>query len=112
MILLQIILEQESGDEPLFTTDILAKMIRFYGDSMQGVFTDYLGKSLNLFVEQQTRLQQQIQEMVTRNPIDLMAEVTKRNMELWQEMQDSFLRASGLGSGTGKTGPRRGNKPD
>jgi polyhydroxyalkanoate synthesis repressor PhaR len=109
-ILLQIILEQESGGEPLFTTDILAKMIRFYGDSVQGVFTDYLGKSLNLFVEQQARLQQQIQEMMTENPIDLMGEVTKRNIELWQEMQDSFLKASGLGAGAGKAGPRRHKK--
>lgn len=108
-ILLQIILEQESGGAPLFTTDILAKMIRFYGDSVQGVFTDYMEKSLNLFVEQQARLQQQVQDMLTRNPIDLMGEVTKRNLELWQEMQDSLLKASGLSPG--KPRSQRDKKP-
>ena len=45
-ILLQIIIEQESGGEPLFTTEVLSKMIRFYGDTVQGAFTSYLEKSL------------------------------------------------------------------
>ncbi len=93
-ILLQIIMEQESGGRPLFTADILSKMIRFYDDSVQGVFTSYLEKSLDLFVKQQARLQQQIQEMLASTPpVDVL---TKRNLELWQEMQDQFLAAAGL----------------
>ncbi len=95
-ILLQIILDQESGSEPLFTTAILSKMIRFYGDSVQDVFSSYLEKVLGLFVEQQTRLQHQIQELMTSNPVDTMADLTKRNLEIWQEMQENFLKSSGL----------------
>ena len=102
-ILLQIIMEQETGGEPLFTTDILSKMIRFYGDSIQGVFSDYLEKSLNLFVEQQIRVQKQFKEMVSTNPLDAMADLTKRNLEIWQEMQGSFLKASGLDTRSGTT---------
>ena len=102
-ILLQIIIEQETGGEPLFTTDILSKMIRFYGDSIQGVFSNYLEKSLNLFVEQQIRVQNQLKEMVSTNPLDTMADLTKRNLEIWQEMQDSFLKASGLDAPSGTT---------
>lgn len=95
-ILLQIILEQEHGAQPLFTTEILSKMIRFYGDSVQGVFSNYLEKTLSLFVEQQTRMQKQIQDLMSTNPLDAMADLSKRNLEIWQEMQRNFLRASGL----------------
>ena len=51
-ILLQLIIEMESGDEPLFTTEILSEMIRFFGGTVQTAFTDYLERSLALFAEQ------------------------------------------------------------
>ena len=97
-ILLQIILDQESGGDPLFTTEILSKMIRFYGDSVQDVFSTFLEKILGLFVEQQTRLQHQIQELMASNPVDTMADLTKRNLEIWQEMQENFLKSSSFKS--------------
>jgi polyhydroxyalkanoate synthesis repressor PhaR len=40
-ILLQIILEEEAAGVPLFTTDLLAQMIRFYGHAMQGMLGKY-----------------------------------------------------------------------
>jgi len=96
-ILLQIILEQESGGRPLFTADILSKMIRFYDDSVQSVFTSYLEKSLDLFLEQHTQLQQQIEEILASTPpIDALTDLTKRNLVLWETMQDQFLAAAGL----------------
>ena len=36
-ILLQIILEEESGGVPMFSSQALAQIIRFYGHAMQGV---------------------------------------------------------------------------
>ena len=36
-ILLQIILDEETGGVPMFTTQMLAQLIRFYGHAMQGV---------------------------------------------------------------------------
>ena len=37
-ILLQIILEEESGPgSPMFSSDVLSKIIRFYGHAMQGM---------------------------------------------------------------------------
>ena len=41
-VLLQIINEQESSGQPLFTTEILTNLIRFYGGTTQKMFTDYL----------------------------------------------------------------------
>ena len=36
-ILLQIILEEEAGGMPMFTSDLLSQLIRFYGNAMQGM---------------------------------------------------------------------------
>ncbi|MGB1881395.1 MAG: polyhydroxyalkanoate synthesis repressor PhaR, partial [Gammaproteobacteria bacterium] len=36
-ILLQIIIEQEEEGEPMFSTEVLEKIIGFYGSSVQGV---------------------------------------------------------------------------
>ncbi|MGH8501106.1 MAG: polyhydroxyalkanoate synthesis repressor PhaR [Gammaproteobacteria bacterium] len=102
--LLQIIMEQEAGGEPLFTADILSKIIRFYGDSVQGVFSTYLEKSLELFVEQQAQLQRQVRNMMGSNtPFELMADLTQRNLEIWRDMQRNFLKAAGV-----KVPPERG----
>ena len=54
-ILLQIILEEESGGVPMFSSQMLAQMIRFYGHSMQGMMGAYLEKNLQTFVELQKR---------------------------------------------------------
>jgi len=54
-ILLQIILEEESGGVPMFTSQMLMQMIRFYGHSMQGMMGEYLEKNLQTFVELQKR---------------------------------------------------------
>ncbi|MDX1487192.1 MAG: polyhydroxyalkanoate synthesis repressor PhaR [Acidiferrobacterales bacterium] len=97
-ILLQIIIEQESGGEPLFTTEVLSKMIRFYGDSVQGAFTNYLEKSLVLFMEQQKLMQDQMRNVFTGNPLDAMTQLTQRNLEIWKEIQQSFLKAAGVSS--------------
>ena len=45
-ILLQIILEEETGGVPMFNAQMLAQIIRFYGHAMQGVMGSYLEKNL------------------------------------------------------------------
>lgn len=58
-ILLQIILEEETGGMPMFSTDMLSHIIRFYGNAMQGMMGAYLEKNMQTFVELQTRLAEQ-----------------------------------------------------
>lgn len=58
-ILLQIILEEETGGVPMFSTDMLGNLIRFYGHAMQGMMGSYLEKNLQAFVEVQARLAEQ-----------------------------------------------------
>ncbi len=91
-ILLQIMLEEETGGEPLFSAAMLAQIIRFYGGTVQGVFARYLESSLDLFASQQ----QQLTEAWGDNPFDAVTRMTKRNMDLWSNLQDEFMRSAGF----------------
>jgi polyhydroxyalkanoate synthesis repressor PhaR len=55
-ILLQIILEEETGGMPMFSSQMLAQIIRFYGHAMQGMMGSYLEKNLQTFTDIQKRL--------------------------------------------------------
>ena len=48
-ILLQIIIEEESEGVPMFTSDLLSQMIRFYGNAMQGMMGKYLEGNIKAF---------------------------------------------------------------
>jgi polyhydroxyalkanoate synthesis repressor PhaR len=67
-ILLQIILEEESGGVPMFSTDMLANIIRYYGHSMQGLMGSYLERSIHAFHEAQKRFQAQAQTLYGELP--------------------------------------------
>jgi polyhydroxyalkanoate synthesis repressor PhaR len=58
-ILLQIILEEESGGVPMFSTQTLSQIIRFYGHAMQGVMGTMLEKNMAAFAELQAQFLQQ-----------------------------------------------------
>ncbi|MDR1994366.1 polyhydroxyalkanoate synthesis repressor PhaR [Azonexus sp.] len=58
-ILLQIILEEESGGVPLFSCELLSGFIRFYGSAMQGMLGKYLENNMRTFIDFQTKLQEQ-----------------------------------------------------
>src|SRR5450755_4674772 len=58
-ILLQIILEEESGGVPIFSTTMLSQIIRFYGHAMQGMMGSYLEKNLQTFTDVQARIAEQ-----------------------------------------------------
>ena len=90
-ILLQIMLEEESGGEPLFTAPMLAQIIRFYGGTLQGMLSRYMEKSLDFFVKQQN----QLRETWGENPFDAMTHLAQRNIDMWSDLQNDFLRASG-----------------
>lgn len=55
-ILLQIILEEETAGVPLFTEQILANIIRFYGHAMQGFVGAYLEKNMQAFMDMQQKV--------------------------------------------------------
>ena len=67
-ILLQIILEEESGGVPMFSSDMLANIIRYYGHAMQGLMGSYLERSIFAFHEAQKRFQEQAQSIYGELP--------------------------------------------
>lgn len=109
-ILLHVIIEQESGGKPLFTTEILSKMICFYGDTVQAPFTSYLEKNLGLFTEQKKLMQDQMKNVLGTTPMNAMTELTRRNLEIWQEIQDSFFKAADVKQKSGDD--ESSNEPD
>jgi polyhydroxyalkanoate synthesis repressor PhaR len=91
-ILLQIMLEEETGGEPLFTASMLAQIIRFYGGTLQGLFARYLEHSLDSFASQQKHLS----ENWADNPFEALSRMTQRNVEFWADAQKNLLRAAGF----------------
>lgn len=55
-IMLQIILDEESGGVPLFSSELLAQIIRSYGHVMQGMLGSYLEKNMQAFADIQSDL--------------------------------------------------------
>lgn len=90
-ILMQIIMEEELGGRPLFTAEMLAQLIRFYGGTIQGVFARYLEESFNLFASQQ-----EAQAGIPKDPVEAFNALTRKNLEMWNDMQDTFMQASGF----------------
>ncbi len=62
-ILLQIILEEESGGAPMFTEAVLANIIRFYGNAMQSFMGAYLEKNVQGFMDLQVKMAEQAKGM-------------------------------------------------
>src|SRR5690625_1137193 len=58
-ILLQIILEEESGGVPMFSAGVLAQIIRFYGHAMQGVMGTFIEQNIQAFIDIQERIAEQ-----------------------------------------------------
>jgi len=79
-ILLQIILEEESGGVPMFSSDLLSQMIRSYGSAMQGFMGTYLEKNIEAFQQLQKALQDQSQKMYGDN--------SRAGQELWSQFMN------------------------
>jgi polyhydroxyalkanoate synthesis repressor PhaR len=93
-ILMQIIMEEESGGRPLFSANMLAQLIRFYGGTVQGLFARFLEESMALFA----RNQDQMRQSLGADPLDAMGKLAQRNLELWGSIQESFFKAAGFGA--------------
>ena len=77
-ILLQIILEEETGGVPIFSAPMLSQLIRFYGHAMQGMMGSYLEKNLQTFTDIQARLAEQSKGLY---------DPAAQSPELWAQFQ-------------------------
>ena len=96
-ILLQIILEEESGGVPLFTSELLSGFIRFYGSAMQGMLGKYLENNMRTFVDFQQKLQEQSRLMHGDNShlqADFWAQFLNFQQPAMQSMMSAYMDQS------------------
>lgn len=85
-VLTQIIFEQESKGQSMLPVQFLRRLIRFYGDQMQGFLPPYLEMSMESF----SKAQEQMRENMSRTfgastPMAAFEEQAQRNMALFQQ---------------------------
>ena len=94
-ILLQIILEEESGGVPIFSAQTLAQIIRFYGHAMQGLMGAYLEKNLQTFAEIQARLTEQAKGLYDpHGQQELWSQFLNGQAPIMQKLMGNYLEQS------------------
>jgi polyhydroxyalkanoate synthesis repressor PhaR len=104
-ILLQIILEEESGGAPMFTEAVLANIIRFYGNAMQSFMGAYLEKNVQSFMDLQVKMAEQskglspekwAQFMNTQSPMmqGMMGTYVEQSKTAFTQMQEQMQKQS------------------
>ena len=89
-ILLQIILEEETAGAPIFTEQVLANIIRFYGHAMQDFMGSYLEKNVQIFMDLQQRMTEQSQGL---NP-EVWKQLMNMQSPMMQGMMGNYLEQS------------------
>ena len=96
-ILLQIILEEESGAAPMFSAEMLAQIVRFHGAAQQTIAGAYIEENVNTFLRVQGKLQDPATTGDGATP-GLTPDLWRQWMQLqapdMQAMLDSFLEHS------------------
>jgi len=98
-ILLQIILEEEStGGLPMFSSDLLSQLIRFYGNAMQGMMGTYLEKNIRAFHDIQKTMQEQSARLyggdTTRGTQDMWAQFMNLQGPAMQSLMQAYMEQS------------------
>lgn len=89
-ILLQIILEEETAGVPIFTEQVLANIIRFYGHAMQDFMGSYLEKNVQIFMDLQAKMTEQSKGL---NP-EVWNQFMNAQSPMMQGMMGAYLEQS------------------
>ena len=104
-ILLQIILEEETGGAPMFTEAVLANIIRFYGNAMQSFMGSYLEKNVQSFMDLQAKMAEKskglspemvAQFMNAQSPMmqGMMGTYVEQSKSVFTQMQEQMQKQS------------------
>lgn len=88
--LLQIVLEQEESDAPLFSLKVLEAFIRFYGASMQPLISQLLSESLLYFSAQQQQLENALGTQPLPSALVFANQLSAKELLGWQKMQEQW----------------------
>jgi polyhydroxyalkanoate synthesis repressor PhaR len=98
-VLLQIIAEQEQFGSPVLGAELLEMIIRFYGGPMQSLLSRYLEQAITTVLRQQEAMQSEMAKAL-QTPFAPLTEMTRKNLELWEQMQTAARDAlTGHGAG-------------
>ena len=89
-IMLQIILEEETGGAPMFTEAVLGNIIRFYGNAMQSFMGSYLEKNVQSFMDLQVKMTEQSKGLTP----ELWAQFINAQSPMMQGMMGSYVEQS------------------
>ena len=96
-ILLQIILDEESGGVPMWSSDMLAQMIRFYGSAQQTIMGQYIEQNVKAFMSIQKKLQDQAKQVYGDKMLltpDLWKQFMQMQAPAMQGMLGNYLEQS------------------
>src|SRR5437764_2805888 len=96
-ILLQIILEEESVGMPMFSSEMLSQMIRFYGNALQGIMGNYMEQNVKAFLVIQNKLQDQAKQVYGDKMLltpDLWKQFLQMQAPAMQGMLGNYLEQS------------------
>ncbi|MEY4428050.1 MAG: polyhydroxyalkanoate synthesis repressor PhaR [Pseudomonadota bacterium] len=91
-ILLQIILEEETGGVPMFSTQALAQIIRFYGHTMQGMMGNYLEKNIQSFIDLQSKLTENSMVNLPNPMQSFMTSYMEQSTQMFTQMQEQMTK--------------------
>jgi polyhydroxyalkanoate synthesis repressor PhaR len=90
-VLTQIIFEQESKGQNLLPVQFLRRLIRFYGDQMQGFLPPYLEMSMESFSKAQEKMRENMSRAFgATTPMAAFEEQAQRNMALFQQAMQAW----------------------
>ena len=93
-ILLQIILEEEAGGAPVFSSQMLSQIIRFYGNSMQGLMGNYLEKTMQSFVDIHNKLGDQTKGLGASSTPEAWSQMLNLQNPLMQGLMGNYMEQS------------------
>jgi polyhydroxyalkanoate synthesis repressor PhaR len=100
-VLTQIIFEQESKGQNLLPVQFLRRLIRFYGDQMQGFLPPYLEMSMESFSKAQEKMRENMSRAFgATTPMAAFEEQAQRNMALFQQALTMWSPFAGGATGT------------
>lgn len=92
--MLQIILEEEAGGAPVFSSQMLSQIIRFYGNSMQGLMGNYLEKTMQSFVDIHNKLGDQTKGLGAGSTPEAWSQMLNIQNPLMQNLMGSYMEQS------------------
>ena len=111
-VLTQIIFEQESKGQSMLPVQFLRRLIRLYGDQMQGFLPPYLEMSMESFSKAQETMRENMSRAFgATTPMAAFEEQAQRNMQLFQQALTMWKPFATSMTGTPMTMPGMPSAP-